>query len=77
MTLQLSNLGYVGGHLHDLGDLAGGVLQCSSPCEDIILFAMLRGQNFLGLMRFTIFERGFHRAFHARFRPVLIEFVAI
>ena len=77
MILQLANLGDIGGHFHNVGDLTGCIFQWSGPDKDIIALTTFRCYQHLSLVRFFIFKGFDHRAVGTGRITVFVNFITI
>ena len=76
MVLQLANLGDVGGHFHNVGDLPGTVAKRGRPNQHIVILTGSGGDHHLGLVGLPVFKCFGHRAVGARLIPVFVYLMA-
>jgi hypothetical protein len=77
LVLKVFQLGYIGGHLDNIGDLAGIVSDGSGVYQHMHLTAIDGADDLFALMFLAVSESSFDRAVLAFFRPLFINLVTI
>jgi hypothetical protein len=77
LVLKVFQFGYIGGHLDNIGDLAGIVSDGSGVYQHMHFSAVYGTDDLFALMFLTVSESSFDRAVLAFFRPLFVNLVTV